>query len=271
MAQISYGEFQRNSNGSNTGVGFFSLKNNNDEAVVRFMHDTPDSFDIAVVHSVNIGGKFRNVNCIRDPKDPVEACPLCAKNVKIMTRIFVHLIEYVKSENGTIVPTPKVWERPAWFADDLYNKITEYGPLSQNLFKIKRNGAPNDKNTTYSINYCVPANYPEQYYPNIPNAFDGFSILNFHVLNKNAQEMNTFLETGSFPAKNNQTPQGSAPVAALAYQRDYSQPVAPQPAPIPTPAQPQFAPNDIPMTGAKPWEVPMSTTTPTAERPTRYY
>ena len=303
MAQISYGEIQRNSNEGGTRVGFFSLKNNNDEAVVRFMHDTPDTFDIAVVHSVNIGGKFRNVNCIRSPKDPIDTCPLCAKNVKLMTRIFVHLIEYVKSENGTIVPTPKIWERPAWFADDLYNKITEYGPLSNSLFKIKRNGAAGDMKTTYSINYCVPSNYPEQFYPNVPDAFNGFSILNFHVLNKTASEMNEFLATGSFPTRGGNTG-GSTPQPTADVTRDFQPaPQAPfvqhSPSdatnrnfnttttvnPMPPQQQSGFVPfvpdptgsgvvvNPNPQTAQqKPWEVPLNANNQeSTNRPVRYY
>lgn len=276
MAQITYGDIKRNSNESGNRVGFFALKNNNDEAVVRFMHDTAESFDIAVVHNINVGGKFRNVNCIRGPKDPIDNCPLCAKNVKLITRIFIHLIEYVKSDNGTIVPTPKIWERPASFADDIYNKITEYGPLSNHLFKIKRSGAAGDKNTTYSINYCVPTNYPEQFYPNVPDAFNGFSIFNFHVLNKTADDMNTFLETGNFPStfkKNTDnitadfnptagaphTEQRSDSFVPMAASANYAQP----------PKQP-YAPQQTPV--SKPWESTFNAgVQDNANRPVRYY
>ena len=283
MAQISFSDAQHyQSNTSNTLVGFFSLKDDNDEAVVRFMHDSPESFDMAVVHNVNIGGKYRNVNCLRNPNDPIEKCPLCASNVKLQTKIFVHLIEYVRSDNGQIVPTPKIWERPSSFANELYSKIMEYGPLSEHLFKVHRSGARGDMKTSYSVNYCIPTTYPESVYPKVPNAFDGFSILNFHVMDKTAEDMNVFLSQGNFPVNKqgggnpsgtqsqpafvqNATPQPTnvQPPRNFNNDQQFASTTAPQQFTPPTPQQPYQPPV------TKPWEVPISQQS--QERPARYY
>ena len=139
MGQFSFDEFQRSqerktqmSNAQvqqSTGprIGFFYLKNDGDEAVVRIMHDSTADFDMCAVHNVDIGnGRKRNVNCIRTPKEPIENCPLCAANVPVYTKIFIHLIEYVRDEQGQIQAVPKVFERPASYATTLKQLLDEY-------------------------------------------------------------------------------------------------------------------------------------------------
>ena len=61
MAKISYEEAQSSSNNSNTGVGFFSLADDGDEAVVRILHDSTDSFDIVTIHDIQTGDKRRKI------------------------------------------------------------------------------------------------------------------------------------------------------------------------------------------------------------------
>jgi len=52
MAKISFEEAQSNVNSNSTGIGFFSLADDGDEAIVRILHDSTDSFDIVTVHEV---------------------------------------------------------------------------------------------------------------------------------------------------------------------------------------------------------------------------
>ena len=74
MAKVNFNNLDEaelnggNNNGSGNDVGFFTLKNDNDEAVVRFMCDSTDDFEILTVHDVQIGQRYRKVNCIRDPR-----------------------------------------------------------------------------------------------------------------------------------------------------------------------------------------------------------
>ena len=180
-------------------VGFFVLKNDGDEAIVRFMHQSPADFEGYTVHNVTIGGKNRKIKCLRDSvKDPIDNCPLCKAGKPIQDRMFVHLLEYVKDEQGNIVALPRVWERPASFNKTLIDSINEYGPLEETIYKIKRNGT--GQSTTYSVMYGNPNVYRNDLYPIKEDAFKDYSALRHKlVLDKNYNELVDFCLTGSFP------------------------------------------------------------------------
>lgn len=248
MAQIKFEDIQDVGTNSspNYSVGFFSLKNDGDEAIVRIMHDNTDSFDIVSTHAIQVGGKYRRVNCCRTPYEPVDTCPLCASGNPSQQRFYVHLIQYVRNENGQIVAEPKVWERSLSYATTIKNLIVEYGPLSDILFKIKRNGAAGSMDTTYSIMYASPNMYPEQSYPKVPNAFEGYTAIGTAVLDKSREDLAVYVAEGAFPAPQTAPPQ---PV------------IMPDPAPVsPFPEQrPVHAPTMNPVE------------TPAVTRPQRYY
>ena len=55
MAQVNFDDIDFNNmsgGANNNSVGFFSLKNDGDEAIVRIMHDNTASFDILTEHSI---------------------------------------------------------------------------------------------------------------------------------------------------------------------------------------------------------------------------
>ena len=212
MGKVS---FQQATTGSNSypnssQVEFFSLKNNGDEAVVRFMHDTTDSFDILSVHTANVDGKYRKISCVRDAHDPIDNCPLCASGNKLETKFYIHLIQYVKDANGNNVAQPKVWERSMYYANLLASYINEYGPLSDCIFKIKRNGASGDIKTTYDIMFAPPQVYSPELYPKHEELFDGFNVLGTIVLDKTADEIRQFMVSGQFPQREKVQEQTSA-------------------------------------------------------------
>lgn len=202
MAKISFEQFQQNSQNNSNGnrMKLFSLKNHGDEAIVRIMENSTDDFDIITCHPVKIGNGYRKVNCIRDPKSPVDACPLCRDGEKIQQRFFIKMIEYVRQDDGSFVPTPVVWERTAReYAIKLGTLINEYGPLSDLIFKIRRNGQAGDMHTTYEIMYVDQNKYNENVFNKVEGAFDNYSVLGTIVLDKNAQEIEQFIQTGNFP------------------------------------------------------------------------
>lgn len=209
MAQIKFEDIQDvGANSSpNYSVGFFSLRNDGDEAIVRIMHDSTDSFDIVSTHAIQVGGKYRRVNCCRTPYEPVEVCPLCASGNPSQQRFYVHLIQYVRNENGQIVAEPKVWERSLSYATTIKNLIVEYGPLSDMLFKIKRNGAAGSMDTTYSIMYASPNMYPETAYPKVGGAFEGYTAIGTAVLDKTKEDLAAFVSEGAFPVSQTAAPQ----------------------------------------------------------------
>lgn len=209
MARISFDTLQEtvstNSGDNNNGIKLFALKNDGDVAIVRIMHDSVADFDILTTHKIKVGDKWRSISCIRDPREPIDNCPLCKNNEKIQQRFYIHMIQYTQEPNGQIVATPVVWDRTAGeYANKFKTLIEEYGPLSDLIFKIKRNGKAGDMGTTYEILMGNQSIYPAESYPKI-NAFDSYSALGRIVLDKNYNEINSFLATGTFPQNNNNT------------------------------------------------------------------
>ena len=199
MARISYEAYQQKAaeqEFSGSGIGFFSLKNDGDEAVVRIMHDSREDYDILSVHQVPVGGRHTNVECIEGD------CPLCKSGNNIKYRFFVHMLQYVKDEQGNIVTKPVVWERAAKSMSEKLNAmLQEYGPLSDCVFKIRRNGKAQDKNTTYEIMFANPNVYRPDLYPKDNEVFKDYTVSGKKVATKTAEEMITYLNTGSFPER----------------------------------------------------------------------
>ena len=199
MAQINFNSIQTSDNVTSNSVGFFQLKNDGDEAIVRFAHDSVDSFELLTTHDISLNGKFRKVNCVRNPNEPLENCPLCAGGQKISQRIFIHLIQYIKDETGKVIPLAKVWDRPVSYAYKLKNLIEEYGSLTDSVFKIKRHGAAGSRDTSYDILFCNPAMYNNEQFVKDFSAFDNYKALGSIVLNKSFEDLFTFVTTGNFP------------------------------------------------------------------------
>lgn len=266
MGKINWNDFQaraaeleaRQQQMNGPYVGFFTLKNDGDEAIVRIMHDSPEDFDILAVHQTTVDGKFRNVSCLRSPSDPMDMCPFCAANKKFATRLYIHLIQYVRDENNQIVAQPKVWERSTAYAKQLAEYINEYGPLSDMIFKIKRSGAKGSMDTTYTI---IPANaklYPEDIYVKDAEALADYQALGHAVLDKNYEEMIAMLDgapttqQSAAPARPAYTPAPARPTfdqvaqaATPAYAPVPQQPVAEARTyrePTAAPSQPAYAP-----------------------------
>ena len=84
MANISFNDmdFSENNNFENS-VGFFNLKEDGEEAIVRFVLDSVDDMEIYSVHTVKDEGKFKKFNCLRSPKEPTSKCPFCEKDAQV--------------------------------------------------------------------------------------------------------------------------------------------------------------------------------------------
>lgn len=203
MARMSFDDANAFADSNNTsGVDYLTLKNDGDEAVVRFMIDSVADFDIHTVHDVKVDNKYRVVECLRDPREPLDNCPLCKANVKIGQKFYIPLIQYSVGADGRVTPSAKIWERGLPYAKTLKTYLDNYGPLSDIMCKIVRHGKAGDMQTSYEI---VPNLSPNVYnptlYPKTPELFDGFSVLGRMVMDKTASDMNAYLTTGSFPAQ----------------------------------------------------------------------
>lgn len=289
MAKVNFNNLDEaelnggNNSGNGNDVGFFTLKNDNDEAVVRFMCDSTDDFEILTVHDVQIGQRYRKVNCIRDPREPLDNCPLCKNGTRISNRFFIKLIQYNRVTDPTtgvqsIVPQAMIWERSTAYAKTLKSYLDNYGPLSDIICKIIRHGKAGDMQTTYEI---VPnlskTVFPDEVYVKDPTIFGNFEAFGTIVMDRTYEEMAHFVATGEFPAKPQTqttapavdvTPRtydspAAAPQYAPAAAPQYQAPVAPAatnipptggynaPAAAPTYAAPQAAPT-APNFGAQP-------------------
>lgn len=210
-------------------VGYFKLNNDGDEAVVRFCDATPDDFSIVNTHKTTVDGKFRRVNCLREDSYDVSKCPFCQAKNPVQSRFYIKLIEYTRGEDGQIIATPKIWERPVSYIFELSDKYNEYGgKLSDHIFKVKRNGEAGDMKTTYSINYANPNIYNSTLYPMVEGAFDGYKIIGGPVLDKTYDELKTMVSSSATVANTAQPansidiptqPTEYAPIATAAPRR----------------------------------------------------
>ena len=223
MAKVDFNNMQDDSaystsNNAGNDINFFTLRNDNDEAIVRFMCDSVEDFEILTVHDIQIGGKYRKINCIRDFRDPVENCPLCASGTKINQRFFIKMIQYDKSTDnmGNVVITPKaaVWERSTAYAKTLKSYLDNYGPLSDIICKVIRHGKAGDMQTTYEIVPNLNKNiYRDDIYVKDVNIFGNFNAFGTIVMDRTYDEIMQFQVTGQFPVREKkQEAQIEAPV-----------------------------------------------------------
>ena len=240
MAKVAFNNMQDDSaysttNNAGNDVGFFTLRNDNDEAIVRFMCDSTDDFEILTVHDIKIGDKYRKINCIRDFHDPVDNCPLCASGTKINQRFFIKMIQYDKSTDntGNVVITPKamIWERSTAYAKTLKSYLDNYGPLSDVICKIIRHGKAGDMQTTYEIVPNLNKNiYRDEIYVKNPALFGDFTAFGTIVMDRTYDEIMQFQMTGQFPQreKKQETVQEVAPVTQGYVAPQFNQTAAPQ-------------------------------------------
>lgn len=283
MAKISYAEAYSSQTNENNGkyptINWFSLKDDHARAVVRFMEDSVETLDILTVHAVNFNNATLKANCIRDAHDPVEKCPLCARGDALIQKVYVKLLRYNEDQNGNVTISTEIWERPVGFIKELQNKITNYGPLKNNLFIVTRNGARGDTNTRYTVDFAPAPMYSPEKYPMIPDAFANFKLVGNKVLDKSYDELMYYVShNNTFPAKENASQAAPAPTYApndysnFPSEQDLQPSYAPSATPTvpPMPVQNPVTPNPAPaqpQANTMPWDnVPQQ-----VQRPTRYY
>ena len=197
-----------------TGISYFKLPKDGDEAYIRFIYSDPDQIEVETVHSVRIDGRFRRVSCPRDFREPLSACPICEAGGRLENRCYVKMLVYTRDEDGKIVTTPSVWDRPASMVKTLSEYFGEYGDISDLVFKVKRSGSTME-DTTYNFFPQSASIYNETLYPKDFSAFDNYSVVGTAVLNLSVDELSDIVAKDSFtkrPAqKNTQAPQGDVP------------------------------------------------------------
>lgn len=183
--------------GGQGGGGYFSLKNDKEVARVRFLFNGIEDVEGFAVHEVEIDGKKRYVNCLRDYGQPLDVCPFCAAKKPTQVKYFIPIYNIDEEKIQT-------WERGKQFGAKISSLCSHYPNMVSHIFEIERNGKPGDTNTTYEI-FEVGKD---------DTTLDNFELqdaLGTIILDKTADEMDCYLNAGYFPGDDNQ-PTASQPL-----------------------------------------------------------
>lgn len=176
--------------GGNGGSSFFSLKNDGDVARVRFMYNGMEDVLGFAVHEVEVDGKKRYVNCLREYNEPKSKCPFCASNNFQKAKLYIPLYDIDEDE-------VKVWERGKNFFGKMSGICARYAsgntPLVSHTFDIERHGKKGDTSTTYEIYETGCDNITLEDLPEVPE------VLGTIILDKTAEEMEFYLDNEYFP------------------------------------------------------------------------
>ena len=185
---------QASNYGGQGGGGFFSLKDDGEVARVRFLYNGIDDVVGDSVHELKYkredgreGKKY--VNCLREYNDPVDVCPFCRDGRPVQAKLFIPL--YNEDTGST-----QTWERGKKFFSRMSSLCSRYAakgtPLVSHVFEIERCGAKGDTSTFYEI---VETDCDDTTLEDLPAA----SELSGYLLDKSAEDMEFYLENGSFP------------------------------------------------------------------------
>ena len=183
--------------GGSGGGGDFSLKDDGDTARVRFMYNDINDVEGYAVHEVEIDGKKRYVNCLREYNSPIDDCPFCRERKRQVAKIFVPIY-------NVDTDRVQVWERGKKFISEISGLIARYSsadtPFCSQVFEIERQGKKGSTSTQYGK---YPVDRPDgttlDDLPELPNILGGL------VLDKSAEDMEYFLEEGYFPPEESES------------------------------------------------------------------
>ena len=194
MARFSYNEVDNY--GGNGGGGFFSLSNDGDVARVRFMYNKLEDIEGVAVHQIEVDGKQRYVNCLREYGHPVDDCPLCKAGHFVNAKLFIPVYDI---ESGQV----KTWERGKKFFGKMAGLCSRYASkedLVSHIFEVERHGKKGDTQTTYEIFDCEKDDTTLEDLPEVPDVVGGI------VLDKSKDELQYYVDYKEFPDSNNDAP-----------------------------------------------------------------
>lgn len=164
---------------------YFSLKDDGDTAVIRFLYNDINDVEGVATHEVTLeDGKKIDVECLRAYNEPLHKCPLCEAGYKVNAKLFIPIYDVSSKES-------KIWTRGRTFFQKLSSLCSRYNPLVSMPFEIERCGKKGDTNTTYET-------YPTQMDDAMIEDFPEIKAEGLVFQVKTPEEMQTYLETGSF-------------------------------------------------------------------------
>jgi len=284
VSKFNFNDYQKvieraQNGGSNAvKVGFFKLKDDGDEALVRINCGKLEDLDFATVHTVQADGKWMRVSCLNPLGSYGDNCPLCTAQAngnatisKASKKVYVQMLcSYKDKASGQFsAAVPVIWERPASFSKDIANKLRDFGDLRNVVLKITRNGKAGDMKTTYDLGYVPVYDKPEFVAADF-GAFTNFNIAKHSYWEKTADELAVFLQTGSFPEVTKTSATTATPAPATVAPAPAVTPAA---APVATPAPAPVA-TETPVAPVTPAAAPASqeaAPAPANERPARNF
>lgn len=186
--------------GSENNSEWLRLVNDGDVARVQFMYSNYSELDTYACHKVMVGDKERYVDCKRDYDSPIDDCPFCAAGLPVKPVLILAMYDHTDKK-------VKIWERGKTFRKKMEALFNRYPNLSNMVFEIERRGAKGDQKTTYEI-FPMPEVAPLD----ISNV-EKPEFMGSFILDKTPDEMQTYLDTGSFPQETSGSGAGNAPVS----------------------------------------------------------
>ena len=188
MGRFSYTD--ADNYGVSGASSYFSIKNDGDVARVRFMYNDMEDVEGFAVHEVEIDGKRKYVNCLREYNEPKSKCPFCEAGNMQKAKLFIPIYD----ENDNEI---KVWERGKNFISQISSICARYAkgdkPLVSHIFEIERHGKVGDPQTSYQIFEVESDDTTLEDLGAIPEVIGTF------ILDKSADEMRVYLDDGVFP------------------------------------------------------------------------
>lgn len=226
---------------SGGGGGFFSLKNDGDHAVVRFMYE--GGLPFYVVHKIELSGKTRYINCLSGLENDHTKCPLCMAKYTQFRRFFVHIYEESK---GAVM----IWDRGIQDGRKIAGYCNRYAPIVSTPFEITREGRPGDPRTTYDMMALQKDNTTLDALPMTEPILGGL------VLDKSAQDITYYMHNGDFPQVGERNPAQDMPPQRRPQQAQRRTPanVSPQQAQAPHNAHIRRRPERIQQAASRPQE-----------------
>ncbi|MBP3678553.1 MAG: hypothetical protein J6I97_09435 [Agathobacter sp.] len=193
--------------------GYFLLRNDKDYADVIFLYQGVSDVLVADVHYVKSAEYSGYVHCCG------KGCPACGRGIRTQTKLFIPVYNIQANEI-------QFFDRTMRFEPQLQQDVfSKYPNPSDYVFRITRNGAAGDVNTTYSIvaigrntykSYAQilaenNATMPE-YYNNVCKELTSAEL--HRMLSEGDRSNNGFSANDDYSATYGATPRAAAPAPA---------------------------------------------------------
>ena len=176
-------------------ANFFTLDDDGDKAVVRFMYESLDDISGYAVHTVKNGDKEITINCLRTYEDSVDNCPLCKAGNFQRAKFYFSLYNETKQEL-------QLWSRGKQIVGDLVKTLSQInGPICSGRVEITRHGEKGNKYTKYEFNLLGSDDTTlEDLIGEFGEPTDPVGIL---IKDYNFDELSNYVTNGTLPGMDN--------------------------------------------------------------------